>query len=200
MLKSHLLVAGLWILYCVLHSVLASLPVKNVFQKLMKGGFNYYRFLYTVFAFAGLAAIIIYQISVKTLLLFHQTLFIQMTGAVIGFTGLAIMAVCILKYFMQLSGVRWLTKNKQESKLMVDTLHKRVRHPLYSGTFLFIWGLLLVFPVLSLLIADIIITAYTLIGIRFEEKKLIQEFGESYTGYRKKVPMIIPDLKFKAPV
>lgn len=198
MLKSHLLIAGLWVLYCVLHSVLASLSVKNVFQKLMRGGFNYYRFLYTVFAFAGLAAIIIYQITVTSLPLFSQLLFIQITGAVVGFSGLLIMAICILKYFMQLSGVRWLTKNQHESKLMLDTMHKRVRHPLYSGTFLFIWGLLLVFPVLSLLIANIIITGYTLIGIRFEEKKLVQEFGESYIGYRKKVPMIIPDFKIKA--
>jgi len=53
------------------------------------------------------------------------------------------------------------------------------------------------FPILSLLIVNIIITAYTLIGIRFEENKLVLEFGESYKEYQRKVPMIIPSLKIK---
>jgi methanethiol S-methyltransferase len=114
---------------------------------------------------------------------------------VISIAGLLIMGTCILKYFMQLSGIRFLTNNHPESKLMLDTLHKRVRHPLYLGTFLFIWGLFLVLSTLSLLIANIIITAYTLIGIRFEEKKLLLEFGESYREYQRTVPMIIPALK-----
>ena len=158
----------------------------------MGGGFKYYRLLYTVFAFAGLTTIIIYQITVTTFFFFRPVFFIQIAGAIISAGGLFIMAICILKYFMQLSGVRWLTRNQHKSKLMLDTIHQRVRHPLYLGTFLFIWGLLPMFPILSLLIANVIITIYTLIGIRFEEKKLIHEFGESYLEYQRTVPMIIP--------
>jgi len=195
MLKTHLLLASLWIVYCILHSLLASLQVKKIFQKWMGGGFKYYRFCYTIFAFAGLVCIIIYQSGLLSIPLFKQVLVIQITGAVAGITGLLIMGICIVKYFMQLSGIAWLTNNQQESKLMLDNLHQRVRHPLYLGTFLFIWGLLLVFPVFSLLIANIIITGYTLIGIRFEEKKLVLEFGESYTSYQRTVPMIIPGIK-----
>lgn len=158
----------------------------------MGNGFKYYRFLYTVFAFAGLVIIVIYQIIMPTLHFFTPALIIQIGGAIISIGGLFIMMICILKYFIQLSGVRWLTSNQPESKLMLDTIHQRVRHPLYLGTFLFIWGLLLILPLLSLLFANVIITIYTLIGIRFEEKKLILEFGEDYLKYQRTVPAVIP--------
>ena len=67
-----------------------------------------------------------------------------------------------------------------------------VRHPLYFGTFVFIWGFFIVLPYLSLLICNLVVTIYTLIGIRFEEAKLEKEFGESYKQYKAQVPMIIP--------
>lgn len=78
---------------------------------------------------------------------------------------------------------------------MNDGLHKIVRHPLYLGTFIFIWGIFIAFPYLSWLISSLIITVYTLIGIRFEEAKLRKEFGAQYDEYCKRVPMILPRAK-----
>ena len=75
---------------------------------------------------------------------------------------------------------------------MITGIHKIVRHPLYAGTFMFIWGLLIALPYLSLLIADVIITVYTLIGLKLEEKKLEKEYGAAYKLYKQKVPMLIP--------
>jgi len=95
---------------------------------------------------------------------------------------------------MQLSGLKGLIENRTNNELMITGIHKIVRHPLYAGTFIFIWGLLVIFPVASLLIADTIITLYTLIGLRFEEMKLEREFGEAYKSYKRNVPMLIPKL------
>jgi protein-S-isoprenylcysteine O-methyltransferase Ste14 len=78
------------------------------------------------------------------------------------------------------------------SELKVDGIHRFVRHPLYSGTILFVWGLFFVFPFLNNLIAVILLTLYLFIGISFEEKKLVKEFGEKYQAYILKVPMLIP--------
>jgi methanethiol S-methyltransferase len=98
----------------------------------------------------------------------------------------------IFKYFLQLSGVKWLVATNVEAKLERKGLHGYVRHPLYLSTFLFIWALWIAYPYLSLLIANIIITLYTLIALKFEEDKLLGEFGEEYRQYQREVPMIWP--------
>jgi protein-S-isoprenylcysteine O-methyltransferase Ste14 len=98
---------------------------------------------------------------------------------------------------MNLSGLRSLVIEDFSNELQITGIHKYTRHPLYLGTFGFIWGLFLLLPYLSLFIANIVITVYTLIGIRLEEQKLINEFGESYVKYRSTVPKLIPFLKPK---
>ena len=107
------------------------------------------------------------------------------------------MILCIQKYFISLSGLRSLINEKSSDILMINGIHRYMRHPLYLGTFLFIWGLFLIQPYLSLLIANTIITVYTLIGIGFEENKLVEEFGEQYTQYKKNVPKLFPFIKIK---
>jgi methanethiol S-methyltransferase len=195
MLYQHFILIFLWIVYCVTHSILASLQVKHIFKKIMKADFKYYRFIYTIFALAGLTALVIYQLRITTPVLFKKIPFVQIIGSVISLAGLSIMSLCVFNYFNSVSGVRWLTDNQYESKLVLKNIHKRVRHPLYMGTFLFIWGLLLIFPLFSLLVTNSIITIYTLIGIRLEEKKLVSEFGENYKTYQQTVPKIIPRFK-----
>lgn len=69
-----------------------------------------------------------------------------------------------------------------------------VRHPLYTGTFLVVWGLFLKDATLKTLIMAICLTIYTLIGIYFEEKKLISSFGDDYLAYRRRVPMLFPKI------
>ena len=103
----------------------------------------------------------------------------------------------IKKYFSSLSGLRtfFIDEVKTGNRLIITGIHRYVRHPLYTGTFLFIWGLFILMPLASLLISNFIITIYTLIGIRFEEEKLIKEFGLPYVEYQKRVPKLIPTLK-----
>jgi methanethiol S-methyltransferase len=111
-------------------------------------------------------------------------------------SGLLIMLISIKKYFMSLSGIKTLVAEEPPTnELRIDGIHKHVRHPLYLGTFLFIWGLFILFPLLSQMIANVIITVYTLIGIIFEEQKLQKEFGRAYFDYQKQVPKIIPSFK-----
>jgi len=65
-----------------------------------------------------------------------------------------------------------------------------VRHPWYSGAILLVWAF---GPISDVsLVTKIILTAYIIIGTFLEEKKLIQEIGEPYLKYRRRVPMLIP--------
>src|SRR6476646_5235688 len=178
MLSSHLLLAGAWIVYCVLHSVLASVTIKQVLQKKMPRFFRVYRFVYTLFAFFGLVAILFYQFNIHSALLFLPPIWMQYLGALVMAAGALFMGMLIWKYFMQLSGVRWLYKEEVSNRLEITGVHQYVRHPLYLGTFAFIWGWFLISPYICYLIACVIITVYTMIGLIFEEEKLILEFGD----------------------
>lgn len=194
MILNHIFLAMLWVVYCVLHSVLASERVKQSLKKKLKN-YRWYRLWYTVFAFVFLAAIIYYQIQIRTIELFRPRNFILVIGFVTSASGLILMIVCIRKYFMNLSGLRSLVIEDFSNQLEITGIHRYVRHPLYLGTFILIWGLLLMLPQLSLLIANMIITVYTLIGIELEEKKLLSEFGDNYRLYRQTVPKLIPFFK-----
>jgi protein-S-isoprenylcysteine O-methyltransferase Ste14 len=79
--------------------------------------------------------------------------------------------------------------------LQISGVHRYVRHPLYLGTFIFLWGLFLLIPLWSSLIAVVLIQAYTQTGIIFEEKKLVAEFGDQYRDYQQAVPKLIPGLR-----
>jgi protein-S-isoprenylcysteine O-methyltransferase Ste14 len=39
-------------------------------------------------------------------------------------------------------------------------------------------------------------TSYILVGIVFEERKLLREFGQTYVDYKSSTPMLIPGLRF----
>lgn len=193
MIKGHILLAVLWIVYGVLHSLLADTGVKNWLSRQMGQISIQYRLIYTLFAFISLVAILLYQVNLASPLVFPHFLSLKLIGVLITVTGLSIMLYCIRKYFMSLSGLRTLIEpEKAGTELMITDIHQYVRHPLYLGTFLAIWGLWLVMPYLSLLISDVIITVYTLIGINLEEKKLEQLFGERYKIYKQKVPRLLP--------
>jgi protein-S-isoprenylcysteine O-methyltransferase Ste14 len=40
------------------------------------------------------------------------------------------------------------------------------------------------------------LTLYVFVGIIFEERKLLREFGNDYANYRSATPMLIPGLNY----
>jgi protein-S-isoprenylcysteine O-methyltransferase Ste14 len=197
MIRQHIVLGLLWVIYCVLHSLLASSILKVELKKWMGTHYYMYRIAYTLFAFLTLVLIIFYGVSIRTEQIFDPGFIIKITGVIIGSAGLILMLVCIKKYFVSLSGLRSLIKEEYSNQLLITGVHKYVRHPLYTGTFAFLWGLFLVYPYLNLFVSNVVITIYTLIGIRLEEEKLIKEFGEQYRVYRQKVPRLFPLIRLK---
>src|SRR4051812_16205396 len=124
MFVSHLLLAILWIVYCVLHSVLASVTFKHLLQKKMRSAFRIYRFIYTLFSFFGLIAILYYQFTIDSVVLFLSPSWLRGLGSLMMGAGALLMILMIWKYFMQLSGVRWLYSENVNSNLEISGFHK----------------------------------------------------------------------------
>lgn len=190
--KNHILLVGLWLLYGVLHSVLASNRFKQQMQALLQSRFKYYPLAYSIFATITLVGILAYQYHMPSHLLFMPPLGMIVIASLTTSLGVMIMLLMMWKYFFYLSGIHVFFTDEQPVVLQVRGLHRYMRHPLYSGTLLFIWSLFLLFPYAKNLLACFMITGYTLYGVQLEEKKLLEQFGERYLQYRNRVPMLIP--------
>ncbi len=195
MIFRHILLALFWMAYCLLHSILASGKLKLFLEKKFNNFFRYYRLSYSIFATVTLSLLLYFQFSFKSILIINSPSIRYAAFVLFILPGLLIMLMAIYKYFRLLSGVRSLYHKNNFSILRIDGIHRYMRHPLYTGTLLFTWGLFFIFPFVSNLIAVCSISGYVLIGIKFEEKKLVKEFGDSYTAYKAKVPKLIPNLR-----
>jgi len=194
--SDHWILLLAWSMFGLLHSVMASSSCKSFFRRLLGAYDKYYRLFYSLFALLSLGIVVILQFSIKSFYLASFPLLKYVVGLTTGVPGVVLMIVCVRKYFFQLSGVKAFFEKDGGDRLESGGVHAYVRHPLYLGTLLTLWSVFLFFPLLSNLLACMAITVYTLIGIRLEERKLLDVFGERYALYRRQTPMLIPRLSF----
>ena len=193
MMEYGILVLG-WLIFCALHTVLAAEKSKQFFAPILGSHFKYYRLLYSVVAVITLSAVLIWQFSIPGLYLTVLPFFRYFISIPFMILALVLMGICIRKYFYKLSGVEVLFQPAGAPVLETGGVHRFVRHPLYAGTLLLIWSILLWFPSLANLIACVMITVYVRIGISIEERKLMLQFGSQYEEYKKMTPMLFPSL------
>lgn len=154
---------------------------------------NSYRFFYNVIALITFFLTLWIHLSVPAWRLFQGNILTYSIGFLSLIPGLVIMYISIRKYLPFFIGL----KSNQHETLLLDGIHRIVRHPLYLGTILVLIGLFFLFPYDTNLLAFSILILYTLIGIQLEERKLLKQFGDQYVSYQHDVPALIPSLRKK---
>jgi protein-S-isoprenylcysteine O-methyltransferase Ste14 len=182
--------------YGVLHSVLASNQVKTSIARQYPAFYaRYYRLIYNMIGFVTLlpAGLLVYLLPDQALYNIPYP-FIMITLMVQGLSGIGLLVVLGGTGAGSFLGLNQLVgMNEGPGRLKTDGFYRYMRHPLYTLSLIIIW--LLPWMTVNRLAFIASATAYLLIGAIFEERKMLQEFGEEYARYKAATPMFIPDIR-----
>ncbi len=194
--------ALIWLVWCFFHSTLISLRVTGYLKQRLGDRFRYYRLVYNAFSLITLVPVVLYSDSLRS-----EPLFVW-DGAWRALQGfiLAVSVVFFLAGARQYDGLSFLGLRQLRSGSSCAGLSETcalntkgvlgvVRHPWYAGGILIIWARDLD---LSVIITNVILTGYFIVGTLLEERKLLVEFPEAYREYQQKVSMFFPYLWLKS--
>lgn len=182
-----LLVVG-WVVYFLLHSVMASAFVKQKVNNVFGNGARYYRVFYSVIATVGLAALLVVNSNIPASYFFESAGVVRYLSLLLTTFGVMLIQVSFRQYRLK----AFLGFAPEDSNLRRSGILTWIRHPIYSGLILVTIGFFLFIPNLPTLTSCTCILLYLPIGIYLEEKKMILAFGQDYIDYRKEVPSLVP--------
>ena len=124
---------------------------------------------------------------------FQSWMLIPSIGLYMASIGVEIRCRKYLK-FKVLVGMPEVAPDLIESKLLDQGIYGRIRHPRYLGIILGVTGWALFSNYTgAVLVALGTIPALYLVTL-FEERELLERFGEDYREYRERVPRLVPRL------
>ncbi len=182
-------------LFGFVHSVMARPAFKRQWTKIVPGSAE--RATYVLQSSALLAVIMLFWQSIPHVIWSADGLaeVVLLSGFVSGLV-LIVISTFALDHF-EFTGLRqaWSNLNctsVSAARFRTPLPYRIVRHPLQLGI------LLAVFSVPEMtgggLLFACVMLAYILIGLQFEERALLREFGDDYAAYRLRVPMLVPRL------
>ena len=194
-IAEHIVYGLLWLSFGAVHSLLAGETAKRRLRPWLGAG---YRFAYNGFAAIHVALI---WLGGRALvgggaadLGLPEALQTLLTG--IRWAGLAVIVAGLLQYdlgrFSGLSQLLAVARGRAPSEdeaLPITGMHRYLRHPLYAGAYLYLWGGV---DNEFQLATAVWASAYLAIGARLEENRLLTLYGASYQNYRQRVPSLIP--------
>lgn len=189
-----ILLAGTWVLYGVLHSLLAANRCKDWVRKTFPNACRGYRLTYNV-----LAAILLLPplwlmagYSGENLLSWNGLW--QWAANLLVFLAIGGFILSLRFYdsgeflgLRQLSGKH--TAIDELPPMSLSWMHRYVRHPWYFFGLIIIWTHDMN---AAFLITAVCLSLYLIVGSKLEENKLVLSYGDQYRVYMQRVPGLIP--------
>jgi methanethiol S-methyltransferase len=190
----------LFALFGYLHTLLASGKIKKAAAEKLGERIAFYRMFYNVssvmffivfYSLAPKPDIVVYELQIP----FDIFVFVLQALSLAGLVWAA--SSINLKEFLGIEQIARFMKGQydindldEKQIFKVEGANKIVRHPVYLFSILF----LAFRPAMNLfyMVTSICIAVYFYIGSFYEEKKLIEEFGDDYRQYQERVPRIFP--------
>lgn len=188
-LWSPLALGFYFIVFAIIHSLLASEPVKQAALKRIPRGRRWYRLFYNFVAVttsAPLIALLIVLPDRTIYLIPAPWMYLMVCVQVGGVAGLllALRQIGIAKFL-------GISKILDEGRgLKVSGIFCRVRNPIFLFGLIIIWAT--PFMSANLLVLDILVTIYFYVGSLHEEMRMHRDIGPEYDRYRRTVPRFIP--------
>ncbi len=177
-----------------MHSVLARRAAQEKLEAYLGRA---YRLIYNVFATVKIVLVLLlgkYLLSESRFPILSNQL-VDVVSFGIQALGFVVLVAALARYDLgRFSGVTQLFTGERVSAvsnepLQISGLNKWVRHPLYTGAFLLLWGGAINSFELWTAIWG---TVYLVVGTAFEERKLLRIYGDDYHQYQQQVPRYFP--------
>jgi len=182
------------VVWGVVHSLMASLGFKDFLRRTFGDGLmRFYRLFYNVFSAVSFAPILYLMVALPGKNIYQIPApwsYVMLAGQ--GLSALLLLVAVLQTDTLSFVGLRQLFEEEKSGKLVTRGLYRLVRHPLYTFGLLYLW--LSPDMTVNSLIVYISLTVYILVGVYFEERKLLREFGQAYADYKMSTPMLIPGL------
>jgi methanethiol S-methyltransferase len=187
-----ILVAG-WLIFFVVHSLLAAERTKEFVARFFGNSRRFYRLFYTIISTATLIFMLVLNGSIPSEHFFRNDGVVRYLSLMFTTFGVMTIQLSFRQYdFKSFVGFR-----EEPKELKIGGILKRVRHPIYSGIILITIGFFLFIPNVPTMISCICILLYLPVGIYLEERKLIKTFGDEYRHYKTEVPTIMPEIPLR---
>ena len=183
-----------WLLYFIVHSLLASLGAKRAVARRWPALMPAYRLTYNVLAVLLLLPGLVWIYRCPGPVLWSWS------GAAWWWVqGIALLAVAGFLVTMkgydgaEFIGLRqWRDGERRvedQEQFKLSPLHRFVRHPWYALGIVLVWTREMS---AAWFLTAILVTLYFVVGSRMEERKLETYHGEVYREYQRRVPGLIP--------
>ena len=168
--------------YFALHSILASQMVKDFLMARFLPR-RIYRLVFNGLSLLLLIPLTWFFFSLEKTVVCTPFLKVPFAGWVFMAIGLYYIFAAFRRYDLaEFSGLLQMKSGggPMREKLQTHGVNRQVRHPLYLGTLLAVWGWFVISPTDAVLLLAFLTTLYRQLGEKPKGRQLVRKFGEAY--------------------